>query len=84
MIWDPNSRQRAPALDNPGTACSPPRPEMVPRTGFEPVISGLKGRRARPLHQRGGNTNSSIAKRPPPAARTNAGFGVKLSDDIDI
>ena len=26
---------------------------VVPRTGFEPVISGLKGRRARPLHQRG-------------------------------
>ena len=47
---------------------------MVPRTGFEPVISGLKGRRARPLHQRGGNTISSIAKRPPPAANISAGF----------
>jgi hypothetical protein len=26
---------------------------LVPRTGFEPVISSLKGWRARPLHQRG-------------------------------
>ena len=73
-IWDPNSRQRAPTLNSPGTAYSPTRPDMVPRTGFEPVISGLKGRRARPLHQRGGNTISSIAKHPPPAADVRAGF----------
>ena len=34
---------------------------MVPRTGFEPVISGLKGRRARPLHQRGGERNNTTS-----------------------